>query len=67
MWPKRRSQVVNTAESKKALAEATRSLKRVQARSPVVTELATSYRGMRERNGFADRLKTIMEGSPNDR
>lgn len=61
---RRRKKAADT-ESTKALAEANESLKRVQERNHEVIVVARSLRDMRERNHFAAKFESILEGARN--
>ena len=64
--PIRRSRSVDPSvvEAQKALREANESIELVKARGPEITELSRSFRRIRERNHFAERLAIIMKGEP---
>ena len=48
--------------SERALANAKEGLREVLSRNQEVSEVATSLRVFRERNHFAERLRSIMKG-----
>jgi hypothetical protein len=50
-------------ESKKALKESVEELRRTEEKEPEVTEVSRAFRIIRERNHFAEELKSIMGGS----
>lgn len=61
MWYPRRKK--NEGEdAKRALEDAHANLRRIKARSPEVSTVATNLRVLRERNHFVEQLQVIMEG-----
>jgi hypothetical protein len=61
MWPFRRHPS-KIKESQQAILDATATLQRVQERGPEVRAVSKTLKEIRERNHFADQLRTIMEG-----
>lgn len=49
------------AESQKAVEEAHQTLRRVRARDSEVHAISGALKSIRERNHFAEQLRTIME------
>lgn len=49
-------------DSSLALLDANKSLKKVKARTKEVTEVSDEIRLLRERNHFAEQLRSIMRG-----
>jgi hypothetical protein len=60
MWPFSRHK--NGSESRQALLDATKSLREVKDRDTEVHEVSTTLKAIRERNHFAEQLRTIMQG-----
>lgn len=52
-----------TDDSKKAIRESVEELRKTVAKEPEVTEVSRAFRVIRERNHFAEELKSIMGGS----
>lgn len=61
MFPFRRNKK-NLVESEQAMLDADSSLREVEARDPEVRRVAKTLKEIRERNHFAEQLRTIMEG-----
>lgn len=61
MWPFRRKNKA-IRESQQAVLDATKSLREARERDPEVHAVAITLRAIRERNHFAEQLRTIMEG-----
>lgn len=62
MRPRRSKYEAHGGASKRALEDATKNLRHVQARTPEVREVVTALRGFRERNHFAEQLHELMTG-----
>lgn len=62
MWPFRRRDKKAMKESQQAILDATKTLRDVKAREKEVHEISGALRSIRERNHFAEQLRTIMQG-----
>lgn len=60
MWPFTRKN--RSVESKQAIVDATASLRDVEARDSEVHAVSSALRAIREKNHFAENLRTIMQG-----
>lgn len=59
---RRRNKEPDNDQSVKALEDAQTNLKRINERTPEVSEVAKTLKWMRERNHFAETLQIIIEG-----
>ena len=64
MWPFRRSRDPGSDESKKALIEATKSLKTVQSRQSEVDEVTEGLKKFRRENHFSQHITRIITEGP---
>lgn len=60
MWPFSRHK--NGSESRQALLDADASLQEVKARDQEVHAVSSTLKAIREKNHFAEQLRTIMQG-----
>jgi hypothetical protein len=58
-WKRKKN---GSVRSQQAILDANKSLERVQARDPEVHAVSRALKTIRERNHFAEQLRTIMEG-----
>lgn len=61
MWPFRKRNRKEIVEAEQAMLDATKHLREVSARRNEVHQISGALRTIRERNHFAEQLRTIME------
>ncbi len=61
MWPFRKRNRQAIVDSEQAVLDAHRAVRRVEARNGEVHKISGSLRSIRERNHFAENLRSIME------
>lgn len=62
MWPFRKQDRTAMKESQQAILDANAKWREAQERDPEVREVSGALKKIRERNHFADQLRTIMQG-----